>query len=176
MGESYEVYFGRMVLTLGLIDRETLQRALVAHQRSGTTTGFPKHLVEQGILDRLSVSRAVTELEAWFATDRQKAAGIEPDPPAPPPAPAPAPAPAAPPPKKKSPASQRVFSPSDVGDTPRSSKRPPSSEGKVPSPSGRVRPPSDVGANVKESPPAPVRDKQWAMFNQATKDPLARLV
>jgi hypothetical protein len=83
MAHNYDVYFARMVMTLGLIDRETLQRALMDHKRSGTTTGFPKHLVDNGILDRLSASRAVTELERWFVAERQRAAGVSPG--APPP-------------------------------------------------------------------------------------------
>src|SRR5437773_9231904 len=74
MAQSYDVYFARMLLTRGLVDREKLQRMLATYQKTGLTTGFPQYLVDKEAMTKESVVAATRELEKWFEKRARKAA------------------------------------------------------------------------------------------------------
>jgi hypothetical protein len=66
-----------MILTLGLVERDVIQKALSDYQNEGGATGFPRWLFEQGILARDDVQRVAQELERWFLAERRRAMGFE---------------------------------------------------------------------------------------------------
>lgn len=77
MAQSYDVYFARMILTLGLVEREAIQGALHAYQQMGKGAGFPRWLVEHHFMDIKKVERVAQELERWFLAERRRAMGFE---------------------------------------------------------------------------------------------------
>lgn len=75
MAQSYDVYFARMILTLGLGEREAIQGALSAYQVMGKDIGFPRFLVEHMLMERTKVERVARELEKWFHEERARSRG-----------------------------------------------------------------------------------------------------
>src|SRR4051812_21086057 len=77
MAQSYDVYFARMILTLGLVEREAIQGALNAYQQAGGGIGFPRWLAEHRFMEKDKVQRVAQELERWFVAERRRAQGYD---------------------------------------------------------------------------------------------------
>jgi serine/threonine protein kinase len=185
MAQSYDVYFARMLLTLGLVERDRLQSLLAEVQRLPEAKGFPKFLVERGVIDAETSRSVAADLERYLLgrrssqreTTAEKPRADEPS------ARDEASAgssgrsrapssrePMAPAESKKRTSGVHKATPEEPVAAPRSSRLP----GARGSSSERVRKSTDPAVKAPASAGASAR--QRALLDRATKDPLAKFV